>query len=99
MLMLTIIALLVLVGIASALTLVDSWVRGRHELERLAQERTLLDRGFVPMQPAGEVRIRQAVRYEALAVPARLPESRLATARQRSRQAPRLQPARAPGAA
>lgn len=74
MLALTIASLFTLAAFASLLTLVDCWIRGRYEFVRLGQERALIDAGFTPTPAALEQRVRQpAVRFEALATPARLP--------------------------
>lgn len=96
MITLALIALLGAVVIATGLTLVDSFIRGRYVFEALQEERALLDAGFVPMAAASEVRIRQPVRFDALATPSRIPSQRLAADRPYSR--PRSQRA-APGAA
>lgn len=77
MLALTISAFLVVVALTSALALADCWVRGRYVFERLKQERDLLNAGFVPVAQPVEQRVRQAVRFDALATPARLPAHRL----------------------
>lgn len=76
MLELTIIALFAIIGIASTLALVDCWIRGRYIFERIQEEQSLLDAGFVPVSPVAEVRQRQAVRFDALATPSRLPKQR-----------------------
>lgn len=83
MLALTISALFAVVALASALALADCWVRGRYVFERLKQERDLLDAGFVPVALPVEQRMRQAVRFDALATPARLPVQRLVAPRPR----------------
>ena len=83
MLALTISALMVAVALASALALADCWMRGRYVFEGLKQERALLDSGFVPVAQPVEQRVRQAVRYDVLATPARLPAQRLVAARAR----------------
>ena len=93
MLALTISALLTVVALASALALADCWVRGRYVLESLKRERDLLDAGFVPVAQPVENRVRPAVRFAALATPARLPSQRVASDRTR------LQPSSVPGAA
>jgi len=85
-------ALLAVVVVATGLTLVDCWIRGRYVFESLREERTLLDAGFVPMAQGGETRVRQPVRFDALATPVRVPSQRLTADRSRSRRA-------APGAA
>lgn len=85
-------ALLAAVMIATVLTLIDNFVRGRYVFEALYEERALLDAGFVPMATASETRVRQPVRFDALATPSRLPSQRLAANRARPRHA-------APGAA
>ena len=89
-------ALLAAVTIATVLTLIDNFVRGRLVFEALREERALLDAGFVPMATASETRVRQPVRFDALATPTRLPSQRLAAQRPHSR--PRSQRS-APGAA
>ncbi|MEO0690103.1 MAG: hypothetical protein AAFY51_07350 [Pseudomonadota bacterium] len=77
MVTLTLSALFALVAVATALTLVDCWIRGRFIFEALQQERALLDAGFVPMAAAGDHRPRKRVRYDALAVPSRVSAPRL----------------------
>ncbi|MEL6487982.1 MAG: hypothetical protein AAFQ13_12665 [Pseudomonadota bacterium] len=83
MLALTISALLVVVALASALALADCWVRGRYVFEGLQHERALLDAGFVPVAQPVEQRVRQAVRFDTLATPPRVPGQRLVASRGR----------------
>lgn len=85
MLALTIAALLVMVTIASVITLADCWVRGRYVFEGLKREEALLDAGFLPMNRPVEQRPRPQMRFDALAMPGRIPGQRLAADRQRSR--------------
>ena len=89
-------ALVALIAIASGLTLLDCWIRGKYVFASLRAERALLDAGFVPMAPAGETRLRKPVTFETLAMPARpapqMRDQRPAAPPLRSRQA-------APGAA
>lgn len=99
----TIIGLFGIVIIASALALIDCWIRGRYVFEGIQEERALLDAGFVPMAKAVETRQRQPVRFDALATPARLPRPHLPQQRihNRARQSlpAALQPVRVSGAA
>lgn len=80
MLALSIASLITLVAFASLLTLVDCWIRGRYEWVRIGQDRALFDTGFdtgfEPIDTALQARTRPAVRFEALATPARLPALR-----------------------
>ena len=91
MLALGIVALIAVIAVASGLTLLDCWIRGRHVFESLRAERALLDAGFVPVAPAAPVRLRKPVAFETLAMPPRpaprMRDQRLAPARPRSRQA------------
>lgn len=96
MITLALTALLGAVIIATGLSLVDNFIRGRYVFEALREERALLDAGFVPMATASETRVRQPVRFDALATPSRIPSQRLAADRPHSR--PRSRRA-APGAA
>lgn len=72
MLVFAITTLLTLVGLGSAMTLADCWIRGRYTLESLQEERALLDAGFLPMPQPIEQRVRQSLRFEALAMPSHL---------------------------
>ena len=57
--------LLVLVAVASVLTLIDCCIRGRFVFERIERQQLLLDAGFVPVADAAD--LRQRVRFEVLA--------------------------------
>ena len=90
MITLSILALMVLVGAASLIAFIDCWIRGRYIFTSLKRERALLDAGFVPMINSTEPRLRQPMRFEALATQSRVPTARLSANRQRpslSRQA------------
>ncbi|MEM6826738.1 MAG: hypothetical protein AAF553_02225 [Pseudomonadota bacterium] len=69
-------ALFTLVAIATALTLVDCWIRGRFVFEALQRESALLDAGFLPMTATADHRVRKRVRYDTLATPSRVPSPR-----------------------
>jgi hypothetical protein len=60
MIALAIAALVITATIATALTLVDSWLRARHALAGLRRERALLAAGFVPQIEQRELRLRQS---------------------------------------
>ena len=78
---LTLAAHVALTAEATLLALLDCWIRGRFVFDGLKQERALLDAGFVPMAPAAEPRLRESVRFDALATlgrtPSRVPSQRL----------------------
>lgn len=88
MLFLAIMAFLALVGMVSLITLADCWVRGRYTLESLRKESALLEASFLPMARPKEQRLRQSLRFEALATPDRrdgwVPVQRLAAGRSQS---------------
>ena len=58
MIAMTLAALITLVAIATGLSLLDSWIRGRSAYGVLRRERDLLKAGFVPQVDASEVRLR-----------------------------------------
>ncbi len=58
----TLAALFTIVTIATALSLVDSWIRGRSAYAGLKREKMLLEAGFVPQVQAREVRLRRPAR-------------------------------------
>ncbi|MHA7818833.1 MAG: hypothetical protein ACX930_04195 [Erythrobacter sp.] len=58
MIAMTLIALFTVVAIATGLSLVDSWLRGRAEFRSFLREKRLLDAGFVPQVEASDVRMR-----------------------------------------
>lgn len=58
MIAMTITALITIIAIATALSLLDSWLRGRADLRLLLREKGLLDAGYVPQVEASEVRLR-----------------------------------------
>ena len=89
----TISALLALVTIVSLVTLVDCWIRARYTMESIREERALLDAGFVPMALPGEQRLRQPMRFDALATAGRVPAQRLQAGRRGQVKQP---PAQAP---
>lgn len=62
MLILTLITLIVIAAIATGLSLLDSWLRGRVAFRVLRHERALLKAGFVPQIPTQHVRLRKPVR-------------------------------------
>jgi hypothetical protein len=84
----TLAALVALTAVATALALLDSWIRGRFVFEGLKRESALLDAGFVPMARSGEQRLREPVRFDALAAfgraPTRVPSQRLKADRKRA---------------
>jgi len=88
MLTLAIAALLMIVALASIATLIDCWIRGRYIFESLKNESDLLDAGFVPVIAPKEQRVRQQMRFDALATPSRLPSQRLAGYRSQNNQPP-----------
>ncbi len=55
----TLSALFTIVTVATALSLIDSWIRGRAAYVGLRREKALLDAGFVPQVEPGEVRLRR----------------------------------------
>ena len=63
MIALTLATLFVIVALASAITLADSWLRGLFAYRTLRRERALMQAGFVPMVEATEVRLRSNTRY------------------------------------
>ena len=62
MLALALAALFGVTAIATALSLADSWIRGRSALRVLRREQALLAAGFVPQIEPSETRLRQEVR-------------------------------------
>ena len=54
--------LVAVVAIATGLSLIDSWIRGRSEFAALKREQKLLDVGFVPQVHSAEVRLRRPAR-------------------------------------
>ena len=55
-------ALFAIAAVATGLSLIDSWLRGRGAYRVLRREQTLLKAGFVPQVHAHEVRLRQPAR-------------------------------------
>ncbi len=51
-------ALFAITAVATGLSLIDSWIRGRSAYGVLRREQALLDAGFVPQVEASEVRLR-----------------------------------------
>lgn len=62
MLAMTLTCLFAVVAIATGLSLIDSWMRGRGAYVVLKREQALLKAGFVPQVHAHEVRLRQPAR-------------------------------------
>ena len=62
MIALTLAALFTVVAIATGLSLIDSWLRGRADLRVLLIRKRLLDAGFMPEVEASEVRLRAPAR-------------------------------------
>ena len=60
MIAMTLSTLFAIVAIATALSLIDSWIRGRSAYAGLRREQALLDAGFVPEIEPGEVRLRRS---------------------------------------
>lgn len=58
MIAMTLTALFSVIAVATALSLLDSWLRGRADFQSLMREKGLLDAGFVPQVEAHEVRLR-----------------------------------------
>ncbi len=58
----TVTALIAILAIATGLSLLDSWLRGRAEFRNLMREKRLLDAGFVLQVEAQEVRLRAPAR-------------------------------------
>lgn len=56
-----------IVTIATGLSLLDSWLRGRAGFRALIREKGLLDAGFVPQVQAQEVRLRTPPRRSLVA--------------------------------
>lgn len=52
-------ALIAITAVATGLSLIDSWLRGRGAYRVLRRERALLKAGFVPQVHAHEVRLRK----------------------------------------
>lgn len=87
MLALTLASLFVVIAVATALALVDTWLRGRVAFANLSRERAWTRAGFVPMVEAEEVRLRShariapaATRPFARRLPDRLPSRGFAVA-------------------
>lgn len=59
MIAITLASLFLVVSLATALALADSWLRGRYAFAALKRERALVDAGFVPMAQAQELRLRE----------------------------------------
>ena len=55
-------ALIAITAVATALSLIDSWLRGRGAYRVLRREQALLKAGFVPQVHAHEVRLRKPAR-------------------------------------
>ncbi len=62
MLALTLTCLFAIVTIATGLSLIDSWLRGRDAYLVLKREKALLNAGFIPQVHAHEVRLRTPAR-------------------------------------
>ena len=62
MIALTLTLLFAIAAIATGLSLIDSWLRGRGLYCVLKREQALLDAGFVPQVSAQEVRLRRPAR-------------------------------------
>ena len=62
MITMTLIALFTVVAVATGLSFLDSWLRGKTELQGLLREKYLLDAGFVPQISASDVRLRRQPR-------------------------------------
>ena len=62
MIALTLAGFFTIVTIATGLSLLDSWLRGRADFRSLMRQRRLLDAGFVPQVQAHEVRLRAPAR-------------------------------------
>lgn len=60
MIAMTLSVLFTIVAIATVLSLIDSWIRGRSEFAALSHERALLNAGFVPEVEPREVRLRRS---------------------------------------
>lgn len=67
MIALTLASLFTVVTIATALALLDSWLRGQTAFFRIGRERALARAGFVPMVEAEEMRLRGPARYATAA--------------------------------
>lgn len=65
MIALTVAALFTIVAIATALSLVDSWIRGRSAYTVLRREEALLKSGFVPQVEPYETRLRHPAKEVA----------------------------------
>ena len=59
---LTLTCLFVITAIATALSLLDSWLRGSNAYTVLKREQALLDAGFMPQVKANELRLRRPAR-------------------------------------
>lgn len=84
MIALAITALVAITALATALTLVDSWLRARHSLKTIRRERALLTAGFVPEVDHHETRLRrtapcraQRVALRPVLMPLRRPQRAL----------------------
>ncbi|WP_298302591.1 hypothetical protein [uncultured Erythrobacter sp.] len=69
MLIACITALFVIVTLATALSLLDTWLRARSAFWSVFRERELLEAGFVPQVEASEVRLRQPLHRSARRTP------------------------------
>ena len=58
MIVLTVSAFLAVVAVATAIALVDNWIRGREVYNQLLHERALARAGFVPVVDSPEIRQR-----------------------------------------
>ena len=59
MIAVTLSVLFVVVSVATILSLMDSWIRGRSTFGALRREQALLDAGFVPQVEASDIRLRR----------------------------------------
>lgn len=73
-----------IVGLATALSLLDTWMQARASFWSVFRERQLLDAGFIPQVEASETRLRQPLHRSARNVPARRVRTRGFGGRQRS---------------
>jgi hypothetical protein len=67
MIALTLATLFTVVAVATALSLLDSWLRGQVAFAMLNRERALARAGFVPMVEAEELRLRGPARFATAA--------------------------------
>ena len=59
---LTLTCLIAITAVATALSLLDSWLRGSNAYTVLKREQALLDAGFMPQVSASEARLRRPAR-------------------------------------